>query len=136
MTLTLTRTSRLEDATEGVLYVDGERFCDTLEPTERLLLSASDKVSGKTAIPKGTYRIMWTHSNSLGRKAPKLADVAYFDGIFIHAGNSAADTKGCLLVGVKDRDGHLCGSRIMQNKLYGLIAKCVTQGEICKIIIQ
>jgi len=48
--LILTRTSRQEGFTTGVLYVDGKLMCHTLEPQWRNL-PYEKKVMGQTAIP-------------------------------------------------------------------------------------
>lgn len=57
------------------------------------------KVPGESAIPAGRYRVALTWSNRLQRVLPLLLDVPGFTGVRIHAGNTAADTAGCLLVG-------------------------------------
>src|SRR3990172_8231816 len=70
----------------------------TLEDADRLTLGFS-KIAKRTAIPAGLYRIRITYSWRFGRKLPLLMDVAGFEGIRIHAGNTEADTEGCILVG-------------------------------------
>lgn len=135
MTLTLQRTLKTNDFTEGTLYIDGVYFCDTIEPTERPLFSAADKVAGKTAIPKGTYVVTYSYSNTFGRRMPRLLDVPFFSGILIHAGNTSADTRGCILVGIKDRDGHIYCSRVKFNLLCTLIIRRIENGERIKVII-
>ena len=58
------------------------------------------KIWGETAIPKGNYRVSLTWSNRFKRVLPLVQDVPGFEGIRIHAGNTSADTEGCLLVGL------------------------------------
>ena len=55
MELTLTRTEKTKDYTMGRLEIDGEHFCDTLEPTWRDLGPGrpGHKIAGRTAIPDG-----------------------------------------------------------------------------------
>ena len=111
MTLVLTRRWAEADATIGELFIDGMNECFTLEDVVRDTLheDGSPKIHGQTAIPAGRYRVILTPSPAVQRGAmwspradtalPLLCDVPGFDGIRIHAGNSAKDTAGCILVG-------------------------------------
>lgn len=104
MRLTLDRRWKKADYTIGILSVNGDRFCEVLEPPVR-----DRKIPGCTAIPAGTYRIdMGRVSPKFGMRAwacryggivPRLMDVPNFEGVLIHPGNTAADTEGCLLPG-------------------------------------
>lgn len=133
--LTLTRTSRKEGHTLGILHQEGELLCYTLEPQWRDL-KHEEKVKGKTAIPEGTYRIRLLPSRKFKRMMPYLMDVPHFTGVMIHPGNRVTDTKGCILVG--ERDGHdtLKHSRLTFNKVYALIAKAEQSGESVEIKIE
>jgi hypothetical protein len=63
------------------------------------------KVANHTAIPYGTYKVLKTYSERFGRNMWELQDVPGFKGIRIHIGNTAADTSGCLLLGLrKEKD--------------------------------
>ena len=64
MELTLTRTEKTKDYTMGRLEIDGEHFCDTLEPTWRDLGPGrpGHKIAGRTAIPDGRYPVAVTWS--------------------------------------------------------------------------
>lgn len=53
-------------------------------------------------IPLGVYPVEYTWSNKFKRLLP-LLKVPHRKGIRIHAGNSAADTKGCILLGLQVR---------------------------------
>ena len=115
MKLHLQRTERGDRYTMGRLAIDGEPFCDTLEPTDRHLEAATmrpeQKVFGQTAIPTGTYPVVLTYSPRFKRTLPLLKNVPHFEGIRIHPGNSAADTSGCILVGCRLHSGRLTDSR-------------------------
>jgi len=96
--------------TIGVMYIDGERFCDTLEDKVRDL-TKEKKVYGETAIPCGRYKVTLTYSPKFKRVMPLLHDVPYFDGVRIHAGNTTKDTEGCILLGENKVKGGLVNSR-------------------------
>ena len=64
MIITLKREYKKEKYTIGRIFIDGEYFCDSLEPTDRGLTSdmsageiAKTKVAGQTAIPTGRYKM-------------------------------------------------------------------------------
>ena len=119
-----------ENYTIGRLYVNGELWCNTLEDKVRDL-TKEKKVPGKTAIPAGTYKVVLTYSNKFKRRLPLLLDVPFFTGIRIHAGNTADDSEGCILLGENKEKGKVLNSRYWVNKLIGLIEK---QG--CEAIIE
>ena len=119
MKLTLKRTRKSASCTIGELYINGKRFCYTLEDTDRGLKSSMSldqikkaKVNGETCIPAGTYAVdMDTVSpkyqargaNStyakIGFKLPRLLNVPGYEGVLMHIGNYPKDTEGCILVG-------------------------------------
>lgn len=112
--------------TIGILYVDGIRFCETLEDQVRDVNKngrfdgSERKVYGETAIPYGSYKVdMNTVSQSkktrdwarrYGGIVPRLMNVPSFDGILIHPGNKPVDTLGCILVGRNTVVGKLTSS--------------------------
>ena len=127
--LVLKRIAAKADYTIGHLYVNGKRFCDTLENTDRGLDQnmpldelRKRKVYGKTAIPTGTYKV------TMNRKSPKFSRIDYyrelcngymprllqvpgFEGVLIHRGNREDATEGCLLVGDNTSKGGLSNSK-------------------------
>ena len=115
MKLDLQRTERGDRYTMGRLAIDGEPFCDTLEPTDRHLdaitMRPEQKLYGQTAIPTGSYPVVLTYSPRFKRTLPLLKNVPHFEGIRIHPGNSATDTAGCILVGRQATPGRLTDSR-------------------------
>lgn len=60
------------------------------------------------AIPAGTYAITLYSSPHLGYKVPLLHDVDDFSDVEFHVGNYPRDTKGCILVGLK-QEGNSIG---------------------------
>ena len=136
MKLTLKRIALRPTYTIGRLYVDGNYFCDTLEDTVRDLDkdgkfdNGEKKVYAKTAIPYGTYEIKWTYSPRFKKYTPQLINVPSFEGIRIHAGNTSADTEGCLLLGENKQVGKVLNSRATINKFYPLIKKACSNGKV------
>jgi hypothetical protein len=110
MKLSLQRSPSSDKCTIGQLFVNGIWQCFTLEdvireqpgvPVEKW------KIQNETAIPAGTYKVITDFSQRFQRKMMHVLDVPGFDGIRIHAGNTAADTDGCILVGerrIADQD--------------------------------
>nr|QGT50654.1 hypothetical protein Elusimicrob1349_1240 [uncultured Elusimicrobia bacterium] len=94
--------------TIGRLELAGKYFCDVLEDCVR---PAGEKVPGQTAVPPGRYRVVLTESPRFKCVLPLVLDVPGFSGVRIHAGNCAADTEGCLLVGFNQVKGRLVASR-------------------------
>lgn len=114
--------------TVGRLYVDGKLYCNTLEDVVRDL-DKEAKVPGKTAIPAGTYKVIYNWSPKFGRNLPRLLNVPHFDGILIHPGNTADDSAGCILVGKNTEVGRLTESRYTSDKLNVLIEDAQRHGE-------
>jgi len=87
-------------STTSEVWVNGEFFCYGLEDTDRKLeLGTNQKIHGKSAIPRGTYKVTVTRSTRFKKMLPEVHDVPGFAGIRIHKGNAPDDTEGCLLVG-------------------------------------
>lgn len=92
--------------TLGTLYVDGSFLGYTCEDEDRYLEAGGGKVYGKTAIPRGRYRVERRWWARFAVTVPHLLDVPGFEGIYIHGGNTAADSYGCPLLGaVRTTDG-------------------------------
>jgi hypothetical protein len=94
MNVTIVRDRLTARSSTGTLSIDGVFECFTLEDAVRPV-----KIKGLTAIPYGAYELIISWSARFGRQLPLLLDVPHFDGIRIHAGNTDADTDGCILVG-------------------------------------
>lgn len=138
----------------GKLLIDGVKFCDVLEDTDRGLtqsMSLSEikkkKVSGKTAIPTGTYEITLNiisprfskrrfYQNVCKGRVPRLLNVPGFDGILIHVGNTPAHTQGCLLVGNNIKKGMVLNSMATFKSLYKKLKSAADKGEKITITIE
>lgn len=112
--------------TIGELLVDGVHECWTLEDVVR---PAGEKVYGETAIPYGKYHVVVTDSVRFQRPLPLVCGVPDFTGIRIHPGNTAADTHGCLLVGVHRQSNAITESRIAFDALFPKIRDAIARGE-------
>lgn len=95
----LERLTFTDESTIGELSFDGIFTCFILEDTCR-----DQKIAGKTAIPPGRYEIIRTHSPRFNKELPLLLDVPHYEGVRIHPGNTAVDTEGCLLPGLRKGD--------------------------------
>lgn len=131
MELTLKRTAKRKGYTIGRLAIDGRPFCDTLEPTWRDIGwgRPGRKVKGRTAIPDGRYPVVITKSSRFGAWLPLLVGVPMFKGIRIHAGNTAADTEGCILVGQNLKKGMVVNSRIWLHRLIKAMTEARSRDE-------
>lgn len=157
MILTLVRNIKesTKDYTIGELYVQEEdkltqtyKVCDTIEDAFRLLpktcpdtpkgksCECKEKVYGKTCIPNGTYTVVLSYSNRFKRVLPELLDVPHFLGIRMHAGNSSADSSGCVILGTKSKGDWVTASRVAFNKVYTLLQKAVANKEEITITIR
>lgn len=95
MKLTLVRDIHAPDFTLGKLFWDTHLFYYSCEDTVRPV-----KIAHKTAIPAGRYQVLVNESKRFGKRMPLLINVPNYDGIRIHPGNTAADTDGCILIGL------------------------------------
>lgn len=136
MKLTLKRIALRPTYTIGKLYIDDVYFCDTIEDTVRDINKSGkfdngeQKIKGKTAIPYGTYEIKWTYSPRFKKYTPQLMNVPLFEGIRIHAGNTSADTEGCLILGKNKQVGKVLNSRATINKFYPIIKEACSNGKV------
>lgn len=118
---------------EGKMYVDGEFECYTVEDAPRDV-----KVYGKTAIPKGRYKVVITMSNRFKKRLPLLIGVPGFEGVRIHSGNSSKDTEGCIIVGaVNDRtdDDWVGSSKVAMSRLMPKIEDALAVKEEVWMVI-
>ncbi len=156
MQLLVDRKWRKESYTISNLLVDGVWFSNVIEDKDRgltktmpLSVIKARKVKGETAIPSGTYAITmrvkspkfsaWNYKKSYGfcdGYVPRLLGVPGFDGILIHIGNTAANSEGCLCVGVNDRKGMVTKSTETFRKLWYKLKEADDRGESISITIK
>lgn len=117
MKLKLQRYLFADDYTMGLLFIDGIFFCDTIEDKYRGQNLTNTKVTNETCVPYGVYSVKITYSSKFKKDMPQLLDVPYFSGVRIHSGNKATDTSGCIIVGVKSKNGEVVESRKTYNAL-------------------
>jgi hypothetical protein len=133
MHMLLERIQTDPDVTIGVLHVNGDYRCWSLEDPVREVPGkpvADWKIKGQTAIPRGTYAVQITPSPRFGKPLPLLIGVDGFTGVRIHPGNTAMDTEGCILVGM-DRFAKSIGrSRAAFDPLLSEIRQALTQGGV------
>jgi hypothetical protein len=120
--LELRRHTFTDTATLGCLYIDGLKFCDTLEDTDRHLevMGEHAKIAAKTAIPRGKYQVTISMSPRFKKLMIALLDVPYFTGIRMHSGNTVEHTEGCPLLGIASGQ-KLVESKMATNQLLGII---------------
>lgn len=121
------------------LYIDDKFYCHVLEDQDRglhqqdtLQYILSVKEKHHTAIPYGKYQVIMSFSARFQVYLPELLSVPGFSGIRIHAGNTQADTSGCLLPGKKSGD-KVINSRTTTSNLIALIKK---RSKTEKVFIQ
>ena len=94
--LLILRDTFTDESTMGELFVNGERFCDTLE------LPYRDNQRSVSCIPIGQYKVRMRYPRESATReylhllVQEVKDRSY---ILFHRGNTAKDTRGCILVG-------------------------------------
>ena len=148
MELILTRIAKRKGYTIGRLeirepvddeFLMGEKetyFCDTLEPTWRDYEHGARKIKGRSAVPEGRYAVVISYSPKFKQWLPILLGVPMFKGIRIHAGNTARDTEGCILVGENKVKGMVFNSRLWLNRLKEKIVEAKDKGEAVWLVIK
>ena len=92
MIVRIFRTKQNENGTLGELFIEGMRYCFTLE------LPWNDNKSDISCIPEGTYTCKLINSPHFG-VVFKILDVPGRTDVLIHTGNFLKSTRGCVLLG-------------------------------------
>ena len=101
MELKIWRKEPYDDRCIGHFSIEDVLFSYVLEDTDRHLEAGGVKVYGKTAIPRGRYRVVIGWSPHFSRRMPEILDVPQFTGIRIHDGVGPESTEGCLCISYK-----------------------------------
>lgn len=153
MEILVNRKWKKDSYTIGVMYVNGQRFSETLEDKDRGLTDAMSleetrnrKVYRETAIPAGTYDIKMTYSPKFSQRAwgrryegkvPELMSVKGYSGVRIHPMNKPQDTLGCIGVGRNTVKGGITQSTSCYYKLLdNHILPAIKRGEKITITIK
>lgn len=88
----LIRLEEYQEGTLGILKIDKQFFCCTLEPNDR------ENRTSVSSIPAQQYKCKRYHSDKYPNTF-QVMDVPDRDYILFHAGNTEDDTEGCILLG-------------------------------------
>ena len=94
--LLIIRDTFTDKSTIGTLYINGEKFCDTLENPYL------DNKRNISCIPVGQYKVrlrLARESATRDYLHLLVQDVPNRDWILVHIGNYPSQTQGCILVG-------------------------------------
>ena len=131
VSLVLIRDTFTKESIIGKLYLNDEMFCDTLE------LPYKDNKRRISSIPIGEYKLRLRYPReSASRDYLHLLvkDVKDRSYILFHIGNSAKDSRGCILVGQKRQQDFVSNSIIAMSLLMKEIVNL--GGENIKLIIK
>ena len=131
MTLRVIREPSTVAATMGLLLIDGVFTCWTLADVVRPV-----KIPGETAIPAGRYAVRLSLSQRFQKLLPEILTVPGFTGIRIHAGNTQADTHGCLLVGRVRAYDRVEESKLALMHVMEQLRRATTAGDPITITIE
>ena len=112
--LLIIRNTFSEVSTIGNLYLDGEWLCDTLENP---WLNNQRNIS---CIPEGEYKVRLRTARESATKDYLhllVQDVPDRSLVLFHTGNTAKDTRGCILVGIGSEQDFVKNSRLAMELL-------------------
>lgn len=143
MELLATRTTKTDTTSIGDFYINGDRYCNVLQPTDRGLTSdmsldeiASIKIQDQTAIPTGRFQVVSYFSPKHNMNVPLLLGVPGYGFVEIHVGNFAKDTDGCLLLGMGVAPDAVTESQVAVDGFYRQFFQALAAGEAVYITIQ
>ena len=132
-TLKVKRIALKDNYTIGKVYIDGEYVCDCIEDKVRELKTNRDKVYGETAIPYGKYSGEVFYSNKFGYNVIRLFGVPFFEGIYIHKGNTQKDSLGCIIVGFNTKVGWVSRPSVALARIVDAIK---ADGGKCLVVVE
>jgi len=134
------RFRQTDDSTIGTMTI-GKTIVATLEDIHR-----DTKIPGITRIPAGTYilglrtegRMTKKYAEKYGDKHQGmlwLLDVPDFTFVYIHVGNTAKDTDGCILCGIRAGSNSVRDSRKAYELIYPMLVDQINNGGCAVTII-
>lgn len=153
MEIVVDRKWKKDTYTIGIMYINGERFSETIEDKDRGLLNSmseaeikAKKIPGLTAFPRGTFEVKLTYSPKFGKRTwgikyggrvPEIIGPKCFLGLRIHPANGAEDVQGCIGVGRNTIKGKVTQSTETYYKLMdNYIMPAVKKGEKIKLVVK
>lgn len=146
MLITVKRLKSDNHTTVGFMSIDNDPKYFTLEDAYH-----DTKVYGKTRIPAGEYAVKLRDVGGMTGKYREhygadfhkgmlwLQDVPNYEYVYVHTGNKAEHTDGCILVGVTcdlSLNGKIVGrSEDAYRQVYPLIRDAILSGEEVRIVI-
>ena len=112
--LLLIRDTFSDESTIGELFVNGERFCDTLE------LPWKDNQKWISCIPSGDYKVRMRYPRESATRNYLhllIEDVKDRSFILFHRGNTSSDSQGCVLVGMTSKHNFVGNSTLAMDLL-------------------
>ena len=107
--LLILRETFTDNSTIGELFLNGEKMCDTLE------LPYRDNQRSVSCIPTGQYKVRLRYPRESATRDYLhllVQDVKDRSYILFHRGNSAKDTRGCILVGLGTQQDFVSNSTL------------------------
>jgi hypothetical protein len=91
--LKIVRLEQSDQGTLGVLLINREIFCFTLEPPDR------DNQANISSIPANRAYLCRPFTSEKFGHTFEITDVPNRSAVLFHAGNVVADTRGCVILG-------------------------------------
>lgn len=136
-TITLTRKLAAAGFTLGVLSMGAislHQYSTVEDPVRKLSnctqTTCTGKIAGKTAIPAGRYEIRDTYSPRFKKHVLELIGVPGFQGVRIHSGNTADDSSGCLILGLKGTEFGVAESRAAMAQFNADVRRALAKGRV------
>ena len=134
-------------STLGIMLINGRMEGYTCEDTRNF-----EKVAGETRIPAGTYEVKLRNEGGMtkryGDKYPTihrgmlwLQGVPGFSWVYIHVGNTASASEGCILVGddpnsAVEEDAFVGSSGNAYKRIYPALADAIESGEGVQVSVR
>lgn len=112
--LLIIRDTFTKESTIGELFLNGERMCDTLE------LPWKDNQKNISCIPEGVYKVrlrLARESATRDYLHLLIEDVPNRKWVLVHRGNTASDSRGCVLVGFASKQDFVQNSTFAMDLL-------------------